>query len=455
MMNWIALVRSRRSDREQNVELAEVPLDTNQDETRRRELARANAAYDKYTARIQKILLNGAITAIGVFALFGLLAALNSPSEPPSPQLLFVEPNDPLALSVFAILASIVIAIQLATRTRSGVSDEEEAARRRFLSSVAFVLVPTSFGLGLYLLQPLLDVAPQQLDLVRLVLCGGGALLLAFIAADAGTALEEPDEIEQAVNAERFLRERRDWLDALEGNSLPPSTVQRYWSWAVVILVPLLLGVALGVALGGSPGALVVGVILAAVCGTWSYAVVSETYVAAARNTWSYLTPSTLAYVPFAATICVVVLQIGLSKPGVDVRMLALLLLLAVLSFSVPALLAMSLLRVSRGRRQIFRDIAVGQARRAVDRAERTSAKRPVPPINKIAVAALLLSWLFPLGLVLGSRAKVQISAAGVDEQNVPLSRGSRLLRTARIISWLAIGLPVLALVMLVILNPT
>jgi hypothetical protein len=452
-VRWIGLIGNRRSARKRDIVGGETPPDTDLDETRRRELARANAAYDKYTARIQKILLTGAIITMGVFALFALLAATNSPPSP-SPRLIFGKPDDSLAPSVFAILASIVIAIQLATRTRSEVSDEEEAARRRFLSSVAFVLVPTSFGLGLYLLLPFFEAAPEGRDFTRLVLCGGGSLLLAVIAADAGTALEEPDEVEQAVNAERFLRERREWLQTLEDGSLPPRKVPSILSWIVVVSMPLLLGFALGTSLGGSPRALLLGVVLAAFSGAWSYVVVGETFVAAARNTWSYLTPPTLAYVPSAAAICLVVVQVGFSAPGADIRLLALLLLLAILSFAAPALLAVVLLRVSRGRRRVFREIVVARARKMVERAERTSEKKPAAPVNKIAVAALLLSWIFPLGIVLGHRAKLQIAAAGVDDQDVALSRGSALILVARIVSFLALGLPVLALVVLMILNP-
>lgn len=422
---------------------------------RRFQLAAVESAYDDYTTRMQRLLAAGATLAVGVLALvcFVLWVAGSSAHAPSFP----VEPvDDGVALGIFAILATVVGAVQLSARASVPMlSESANAARRRFLSAIAAMLVPVAIGLGVCVALPALAGAPYSLDLVRLILCPAGGVLVAVFAADAAMAHDDRDEFVQSMRSEQRRAElRARVLDLSLGTTREHPAVTAGW-WIVVGVVPVSIGIVLGAVLGGTGFALLAGVALAMLCGAAAYAVVYDVYVNAARNTWSYLSPPTMLAFPVVLSVCATVVATGIGAEGIYIRSLAVRLLASILMFALPAALAVFLLGPSRGPRRIFRNIALRTSAGSLVRAIRNAERRPERArLNKLARASLWLSPVFPFGFVLGARAKAQIAAAGVDEAGHALARGRGIATAAQVVSSLALGIPVVLLVAIVVIDP-
>ncbi|XUK60875.1 hypothetical protein ABMA10_02770 [Plantibacter sp. RU18] len=421
----------------------------------RRQLAAVDSAYDDYTTRMQGMLGGGTIASVGFLALVGFMLWVVG-SSPNAPTLSLSRVDDGTGAGVFAILATVVVAIQLSARAPVPLlSESADAARRRFLSAVAAMLVPVAIGMGIYMALPALAGAPETMDLVRVVVCPAGGFLVALFAADAAMAHDDRDEAVKSLRSERWRAELRARVLNLSRGTRRARPAASVVSWAVVCMVPLATGIAFGAALGRTVPAVLAGIALAVVCGLGAYSVVYDVYVNAARNTWSYLSPTTMLTVPVVVLVCATAVLAGLEAEGATLRSVAALGLASILMLAAPAALAVFFLGPACGPRRIFRHIALRSSVRALLRAIRVEERRPARArMNKLARAALWLSLIFPFGIVLGGRAKAQIAAAGADNLGRPLARGRGLATTAQVVSWSALGVPLALLVAVIVSDP-
>jgi hypothetical protein len=229
-----------------------------------------------------RALLADVLTASLIYVLFSALVwwASWSTGSPQAPFTTVVR-NDiapGTALGAAAVLAAVIIALQVAVRTSATVRPHE-FARARILALVARICGVGAMGLGIAtVFHRGLAFAPY--DLWGTWAPIAGAVLLALLAADASITSNDR-QIERLSDFERgeTLQRRQDLTNSIQWRALPR---RRVLFRAVQIVVAFILALAPGViaALWLSPSwfrpnfalaGAVVSLLLLAVCGGMSY----------------------------------------------------------------------------------------------------------------------------------------------------------------------------------------
>lgn len=418
-----------------------------------------DAEYAEYLARIRKVTVFGALVGVGGTALFYLFAwwssqsaAVGSAEGPPieaSPIILAPLPAS-LTIAGFSLLAAVAIALQLAVRTPS----ETEArpatalARRRFLCSVASLVVPAAFALAAYAMIPALANAPHDFDVVRMfgpALCG---TLVALIAADAGVAFDPEFAPAEMGRVWRARVARRRLIGLRMVGDRPSALRKRTNVWQVFVLVGVPVLVAFASFLS-APDLLVrqriALVVLALVIASIIYVIAVRIYINAAMRDWFGVTFIITVTIIFGALSWLMFIANTILRAA-ESRSLApamTTIVWAILYVSVPALLAAWSLTPFRDRRPRVLGLIVRRVFvKGLEKRHVGLEPKKGPAYNKLALVAPWVSVFLPFGLILGVIAKQQIRRA----QEAPVSSRQRGEWAAN----LAIGLTVFFVVALI-----
>jgi hypothetical protein len=416
--------------------------------------------YDKYTRTIQTLIWGSAL----VLGLVGLVMTLSvwANGRATAVPLLLAHINGDDALAAFGILAAIVLALQIITRTPPMQQpDREFEARKRVMSLLAVFLVIISLGLGVYLaVQNTAAATFATFDPVRSFGPVVGGFILALLAADAASADVRSREFEtrhaQMVLSAMRLREQETSLQAGVRRSLRRR--DRVFDIALLVVIPVLIVLVLNLSVGSRDGGQVIvsALLISGYCAA-IYGVVYETFVTASRGTWSFIEASfvmpVFVFLVFGLSIAFAIIESSTAESWAARTAGGLLWFFAVTA--VPAALAWFLTRAGgeKARRGLLRDIAVSrvasQLRTVEDRMARTTS---TIAWNKVAIASFVISPLFPFGAILGMVARRQIVLAKREGSS---QRGSRLAAAAIVVSCCVPVLLIAGLLAIVIANPS
>lgn len=415
--------------------------------------------YAEYASRIRKAMVLGAV--VGVFGTAFLYvyswsstlsAATGSTGldQPAAPKIVLDPLPSSLTLAGFSLLAAVAIALQLAVRTPSETETRPATvlARRRFLCSVAGLVVPATFALAVYSIVPTFSSGPEHFDVVRMfgpVLCG---VLVALIAADAGVASDPdfaPAELGRVWRA-RLARRRLEGL-RMVGDSPKPVRAR-----SVARQVLTLIGVPVLIALTSSLAApdlhlrqRFLLIALALGVSVIVYAIAAYFYMSAVMRNWLNVA-FTITLVVIFGTLCWLMFVTNTLQSTADSRSLAPAMTTfawAVVYVAVPSFLAVWSLAPYRDRRPRLLGLIVKRVLLTRLR-NRNRGLQPAegPAYNTLALIAPWVSPLVPFGLVLGVIARQQI----LRSQHAPTQASQRGTWAAN----LAIGLTVLFVVILI-----
>lgn len=428
---------------------------TSPEEAAVRRLSAVETEYDAYTRELQRV-ITSSVAALALLALY-----LVTVSASPTSSLHFkpAHISSGTAMGVFGILTAIVLGLQLTTRTPPPIEQELEfSARQKFLALLAFFLTMTCLGLGGYvsvqnlfargLSDPLASLGPVL-----------GGIVLAFFAADAATAGTRAVNTETVKNAQhvRWVNTLKKRAVTLSTGSIRPTKRQKITDTMVLILVPAAVAVGLEIRFphGNFLPAVLATVIYVTSC-CLVYLVVYSTFVNAVRGTWSFVDPAfvmpVLVFVVYALALLTEITSLSASSNWAARSAGGLLVLLSLTVIpGTTAAIFVGLLGGTK-RRGVLRHYALKRAwaqYRRVEAKQRTNAAKA--PRNKLAIAALVVSPMFPFGIVLGKVALEQIRGAAAAESP---QRGARMATTGIVISWVILTVTVAALVAVIILNP-
>lgn len=378
--------------------------------------------YSGYVTRLTKVLLSAAAIAItGVIVLF-LLAWRSSvaPSESMSVRVVLVPVSASTAAAGLSILAAVAIALQLAVRTPSETETTPARAlgRRRFLCETARLVVLASFALAVYATIPAFATAPEELDLVRLLAPGLGALCVGVVAADAAVAADPdfaPDEVGRVARA-RARALLRHGIDSLSPG-VRVARPARLGETFVLAAPSAAVGFASSFAMSGlNPLQRVLLAAIAAVVALIIYSLAVSVYVKVVTRQWVDLALSA------AFCSCIGFLFWLLTAYGVLIRTAetrsfsaaATTAAWGITYLAVPgALAAWSLSKEATTRGGVLARRVLGVLTRRLDRLRdpvfevNAQAKR-----NVLAVISPFVSPLLPFGMILAVVAKRQIRQA-------------------------------------------
>lgn len=393
-----------------------------------------DAEYAGYLSRIWKAMVFGAL--LGIFMIAVVYAVAWSASIPVAPS---SSPDDhrstlmivlaPLPASIiiagFSLLAAVAIALQLAVSTPSAAESRPATAlaRRRFLCTVAAVVVPGTFALVVYAAIPALADAPGRLDLVRLfgpALCG---MLVALIAADAGVA-SDPDFAPAEIGRVWRARVARRRLIALRILGDAPATARSWttvWQTIVLLAVPVLIvsvwAVTAPVLLSEQRIALV---ILSVPLTVAIYAVAALAYLSTITREWLEVTGIIVGAVVFGSfcwlSFVVAVFQSAAESRATGPVMTTLAYTVAYVA-ATACLATWSLTSFSGGQPRVLALIVRKTLRKRVRERYKGLASKNAPAYNRLALVAPWVSPVLPFGMILGVIARQQIMRAKREER--------------------------------------
>ncbi|UPL14353.1 hypothetical protein [Microbacterium galbinum] len=421
--------------------------------------AEIDAEYGDYTARIRKSLVFGAILGVFGAGAFGFVAwttQTSSASERSGatdvgPTVILAALPASIMLAGFSILAALAIALQLAVRTPS-VTETRPAtavARRRFLCSIANLVVPSSVALAAYSTPAALAGAPETLDLVRVFgpwLC---AAFVAVIAADAGVASDPEYDRAEMGRLYRARVARRVLVGLRMVGERRDEVTSRSIAWQSFVLAGAPAATAI-VSFASAPELLprqaVALVILALVVAGVVYAVATRVYVNIIARDW--ITVSGII------TGTILVGAIGwLMLIGISARWMVAehslvpattTVAWAVVYVAVPAIVAAwSLIPFSDGRPRLLGLVVRRALLKKLKNRNRSVQRSDGATFNGLALVAPWLSPFLPFGIVLGVIAKQQIRRSRI-------ARGQQEQRGEWVAN-LAIGLSLFFVVVLIV----
>lgn len=426
--------------------------DRSVDSSARPTASEVDAEYSEYRSRIQKPMLQGALVGGLGSALFYLLAWMSSvsaaqqasPDSPSSPTIVLAPLPASMTVAGFSLLAAIAIALQLAVRTPSEAETRPATvlARRRFLCEIARLVVLGSFTLAAYATIPVLTSAPHILDVVRLFAPAILGTLVGLVAADAGVASDPdfaPAELGRVWRA-RVARRTLIGLRMVGDQTSAGPDRGTAWQAAVLVLVPVLIGVASTASAPELGPWQRIGLVLTAVAvAVLVYAITVRVYLDAVAHDWVNVIFTVVLTAAVGAAIGLTIATMMLQRtanegsstlaPTLTVEGWAL------VYVAVPAVLAAWCVMPSRD----ARPRALGWAVRAVlvrklNRRHLGLNPRKGPAFNRLALAAPWLSVFLPFGMILAIIAKQQIRRVNASRPSVP-QRGDRAANLAIVLT--------------------
>lgn len=387
-----------------------------------------DAEYGNYTARIRKAMVFGAILGVvgaGLFAFVAWTTQTSSSSERPGipdagPTVLLATLPASITLTGFSILAAVAIALQLAVRTPSETESRPASAvaRRRFLCSIANLVVPSSFALAAYSTAPALAGAPESLDFVRLFgpwLCG---VLMALIAADASVASDPEFDRAEMGRLYRARTARRLLVGLRMVGDRPGAVTSRSIAWQALVLAGAPIVVAI-VSFSSAPNLSLrqrmVLVILALVGAGIVYAIATRVYINVIARDWFTVSTIVIMTILFGALSWLVLAGISFRWAAAERSLMptATTAVWALLYLVIPAIIAAwSLTPFADGRPKLL-GLEVRRVLAKKLRTRNRGVERSDDAVfNGLALVAPWLSLFLPFGLVLGIIAKQQIRHA-------------------------------------------
>lgn len=387
-----------------------------------------DAEYSNYTARIRKAMVFGAILGVlgaGICAFVAWTSQTAPASErsgvpDAGPTVIFATLPASITLAGFSILAGVAVALQLAVRTPSETESRPASAvaRRRFLCSVANLVVPSSFALAAYSTAPALAGAPETLDFVRLFapwLCG---VLIALIAADASVASDpefdraEMGRLYRARSARRVLVGLRmvgNHADAVTRRSIA-------WQGSVLVGAPIVVAVVSFVSAPHlSLRQQIVLVVLALVVAGIIYVVATRVYINVIARDWFTVSTIVIMTILIGALSWLVLAGIVLRWAATERSLMppAITVVWALIYVAVPAMIAAWFLTPFSGGRPKLLGLEVRRVLvKKLSTRNRGVERSDDAVFNGLALVAPWLSLFLPFGLVLGVIAKQQIRHA-------------------------------------------
>ncbi|WP_437583271.1 hypothetical protein ACSAGD_13420 [Paramicrobacterium sp. CJ85] len=392
-------------------------------------------AREGYLQRLGRVLRRALFLDGGVALLLAVLAAVWSSAPGSGLQITLSTIDLSRGLTLLSILGAVALGLQVAVRTSARDSTAIGLVRAQFLGYVAEFVVAVSLALWLCMLMQRSGPG-ADLDLVTFIGVGAAAIFVSLVAADA-TATAEDLKVDVDKQTAEDLKRQRAQLETF-GRRLRVFSSERV-RLAEQLAEPLIsvagiaaIGVVSWVWGGGLLGSLmaifasIVSVALWMIAGfVFSRAVKGQTWMAVGMGIFCILFGLMLALTP-------------LANEGTSPREAYFLFGLIVLSILIPSALAASSMRQGGGMvcfwskrvEKQLRSIEEGLMENSGEmiRQRRTSMR---------AVGALVVSPLFPLGLILGQAARADIG----DNQK----RGAGLITAAAWISWIAIAVALAA----------
>lgn len=423
-----------------------------------------DAEYAEYRARIQKTMVFGGVlgtVSVGLFTLLAWMSEVRGAAQqagngsPASPTIVLAPLPSSMTVTGFSLLAAVAIALQLAVRTPSEVETRPATvlARRRFLCGIAQLVVLGAFALAIHASIPALADAPAVLDVVRLFGPPALALLIAFIAADAGVA-SDPDSAPAELGRVWRARVARRSLIGLRmiGHRIS-GTSKRAIGWQIVTLfaAPALIAGASAVAApSAKPSQWHALVLVSLVIAVAIYGLTVSVYANAVAHEWV-----NVAVIVVIAATCGMVTWLNLAilmlQRAVDEKSTALAPALAVEAWAlvyvaVPAALAVFLISPSRaGRPRVLGLCVRAILLRRLNSRHRGLNPKTAPQVNRLALTAPWVSFFVPFGMIIGVIAKHQIRHANSSPASPP-QRGEWLANLAIIMTIAVLAVLIVAL---------
>lgn len=388
-----------------------------------------------YAKRLARDVAAGALIVVVLAAVFGYVNVVSSYGQ--SPRLNLIRLDGGTVMGAFAVLAAMITGLQVAVRASA---DQAPDGRRRFLAHLATALIPGCLGLAVYVAgQAAWASGPKIIEPVGTLGSLLGGLALALLAADAGSAAMRVAKDEESLRAVQRANiselERR--YATLAGSSRPPAKGAIALEVAGIVVtigavtfVPLAMG---GVTKPKGLMLVAIGLVIAALF-IWATTYVFS--VALLLRSWINAT----FYAIGALAICIVVgaqlLQMVLEWSTAETFARNVGWTYATWSTFVIVISGFAIRSLgcdSKGRRLALRAISVWQTRRLLKGATNVTVAPSTPTIQRrLAVTAVWLSPLFPLGLLLGRVATQVDKETGIEHDQ----RTLRMIRRSRTLSW-------------------
>lgn len=396
-----------------------------------------DAEYGDYTARIRKTLVFGAILGVFGAAAFGFVswttqsssASERSGGTDVGPTVILAALPASIMLAGFSILAALAIALQLAVRTPS-VTETRPAtavARRRFLCSIASLVVPSSVALAAYSTPAALAGAPETLDLVRLFgpwLC---AAFVAVIAADAGVASDPEYDRAEMGRLYRARVARRVLVGLRMVGERDNEVTSRSITWQAFVLAGAPAATAI-LSFAAAPELLprqaVALVVLALVVAGVVYVIATRVYINTIARDWVAVSGIIVGTVMVGAIGWVILIGVSAQWMFAERSLMpaATTVAWALVYLVVPAIVAAwSLIPFNDGRPRVLGLVVRRALVKKLKNRNRSVQRSNDATFNGLALVAPWLSPFLPFGIVLGVIAKQQIRrsriARGQQEQ--------------------------------------
>ncbi|WP_147429804.1 hypothetical protein [Leucobacter aridicollis] len=380
---------------------------------------------DRYWRTLARTLaLGGGIAAVGLLGISAIAALSRADAErSPDTAVTMVLERAPmgLTLAVFGVLATVAIALQVAVRGHAAAPTpgSSELARQQALTNVAALLVPAALGLGLYAAGHAF-VGFETLDLVRTLGPLGIGLLIAIVAADAGTAVR-PEFKSQEMQTFGRAREIENLQSAKAIAMVGESGVSRFAlvsRAAVLVATPLFAAVGIWFFarpiqdIGGGVFALVVLYVQ-----TVSYLMSILAYYAAVRRQWGLIGGVVIVGgifdIMYILAVTVLASRIGARAESFMVVVLVAACLL-ILSFLPRLLVFISIVGFpGSDRGGVIPNLVGRYLSSQLDKLQGPAVARPQKcKFNVFAVAAMWSICFPPAAIVLGNISLVQLQKA-------------------------------------------
>lgn len=382
--------------------------------------------YESYQIGIRNRLLwsGGAaiIANLGLFLLHFLLE-FGQTDDASKVSIVLAPVPSSVAIGVFGVLATLVVALQVAVRAprSSGTPRPRDLARKHFLAELAGGLGPASMAFGLYISLQYLD-APRNLDIVRnfgpILL----ALLIALVAADAEIANRSSPRrmILQEAARDRRITQLETGLATVSDQGRAPSRRRRIGQGTLLIGLPLAVVSVLGVLRAEPSPFISVSLLLIELLICLSiYTFLAKTTQYLAIREWITWAVTTTVAVVFTVYAILIYLVQGLAEAGETGGWapVARGLLTLAIEVSVPIALGLRSLakRPASKPRGLLRHLVVRRIETHLERARaaaRPSEPEAKAPWNILAILSAALTVVPPFGLVFAVLARSQIRAA-------------------------------------------
>lgn len=375
------------------------------------------------------------------------------------PSMTFPHIDGANALAGFGVLAVLVTTLQVAVRTSPPrPSEHVRSARNQFLVFLASLLIPVSLGFGCYVgLQ--FALTPTLLDPIRTFGPMAGGLLVALLAADAAAAAPIPEDSEVARRARLQTRvdSLREQVTVITAGAMPASRAQRIADAGV-----LLLGLALAIVIvqlvspTDRPSPLAWHALFVTIHQAVVTVAVYHAVLAVMRKAWGELAAmaSLVVAAVLAIHLLVVVTIVENSDAQTWVQRTAgyfLTVLTGAVLAAASTVLMMRPTKTKEPRQRLLQGVAVVRAERALARAIERGPSAPAPALSGLGLASVMLSPVFPLGLVLVQALRRQLNEMDPRRRRVADRRAAV---AATILSWSVPAVLIAALVVLMVLTP-